>query len=342
MNRHVRHTILCVVTVAFLSPLASAEPKKQSLLRQAYTPGVYYLVTYTNTFQKAPADPKDKSDSRVSEINNQEIWVVKMVVGNPGPDGNKSLAITYERIQQTTNLNGKKVMDYDSKGSNPKTQRLQEYFSPLLNAKIVAVLDGENNVVSVRGLEGIWEPVRKKYPNAKHFLDMLKLSFNNEAQKEMIQSVRNLLSPNPVSIGESWTNKQTIPTLMGNRILTMNMTFASIEKEQGRRLALISFSGNTIPSPKSETPATTKSAEPKGSLDIQQKGLMRFDISAGRMSELMLQQTMIFTAAKNTEKENGRGPAKTTIHSAISVKQYFNEVPPELTAPPSTSPATKP
>lgn len=346
MNRRIRLASLCVLTMVVFAPaVLAASPAKTYLLRQTYTPGTYYLVTNVDTRQQKAADRQADSDQPAPEMNIQQIWVVKMIVGNPDEKGNKTIILTYERFQQTTNVGDVAISEYDSKAPKDQAGMLEQCFGPLRKAKITILLDKDDNVVSVTGMKGIWTEMEKN-PNVKPMIGMMKKSFNNKALKKMILFSRDFLPANPVAVGDTWSNEQMLPTMTGNVMVNMDMTFASVEKDEGRRQALIVFSGKTKEVEGIKNAPANSSHPNTMTADIQQKGMLRFDLATGRVSEMNVQQTMVFavpvTGEVETEDNNGAEAVKITTQSAIATKEYVNEIPPELTEPPSTAPASAP
>jgi len=344
IHRRIRLASPCALTMVILCSSAfSAPPAKTYLLRQTYAPGTYYLVINVDTRQQKAADRQADSGRPAPEMNVQQIWVVKMIVGNPDEKGNKTVATTYERIQQTTNVGDVAVSEYDSKAPKDQTGMLEQCFGPLRKAKITILLDREDNVVSIEGLEGIWTDVKKTHPDAKPMIEMMEKNFNNESLKKMILFSRDFLPAEPVAVDESWSSEQTLPTLAGNVTVNMDMTFASVEEEAGRRQALIVFSGKTR-EPRGTKNAPANSRDANGTVDIQQKGMLRFDLTAERVSETNALQTMVITLPGVAEPEKkdavASAPVKITTQSAIATKEYVNEIPSELTEPPTSAPAT--
>lgn len=343
MNRHARLALLCVLTIAFLTPaVVTAPPGKTYQLRQTFQPGTYYTVTNVDTRQKKTLGEQTDSETNAPEMNVQQIWVVKMIVGQPDEKGSKSIAMTFERFQQTTNMGGEKVAEYDSLASNAKNDPMDQFFAPLRKAIITIVLDKQDNVVSIEGLEGIWNE-QETPSNAKPMINRLKKSFNVDSLKKMILFSRDFLPAKPVAVGESWSNEQTLPTMVGNATMPLNMTFTSVDVEEGCHKALIVFSGKTQEIRRKKN-TSADSRDRKISVDFQQKGMLRFDITAGRIAEANVMQTMVFILPDaerlDTEDASDAASVKITIQSGIAMKEYMNQIPPELTAPPA--PATVP
>ncbi len=323
------------MTLAFFASAAHAA--ETYTLRQTFKPGTYYLVMNIDLRQSKDVESEKAAGQASPEMNTQQIWIVKMVIGEPDEKGNKTIAVTYERIQQKTNVGDKTIQEYDSKAPRRQAE-ITDIFSPLLNANITAVLDKNDDVVSIAGLQGIWDGVQKADPANQSLLEMTKGSFNEEAVKKMILFHRDYLPPQPVAVGAAWTRTQNVPSPSGNAAMDLEMTFAEVEQNAGRTQALIAFAGKTR---ENVEPATSPAdAASKPTMDMQQKGMLRFDLSTQRVSEVNMIQTTTMTLPVMVEGQANHGVSeiKVSIQTAIAMKEYINEIPPELTEPPSTNP----
>lgn len=345
MTRHTRLE-LCLLLSVLVGAAALAEPPARTyLLEQKFTPGTYYLVMNMNMRQKQVAPPTPEGKQQPGRgMDMQQVFVMKMVVGEPDAEGNKTMTITYERIQQVMKMAGMVFMEFDSMAPRQTNTMMAQCYAPLLKAKITAVLDKQDNVASVSGFETIWDEMQTAVPATKALFENMKKSFNNESLKKMIQSGRENLPTKPVAVGETWTNEQTLPVpMVGKMTVKTTMTLASVEEKEGREIAMIVVSGTAKHSGGKESDAGPAPVS-VSRMDIEQKGLMQFDVSAGQMTETNMQQTISMAMSVGKQMEERSEPVSMTMEmeSDIMMKQYVNEVPPEMTPPPEATPATAP
>lgn len=342
MNRPTPITTGLVLSLLLAATVVAAPPKTYTLAPK-YIPGVYYMVMNMDMQQKQGARPAEEENKPARKaMNMEQVFVVKMVISQPDENGQKTMTITYERIGQTMKMGNVAMMRYDSLASQSNGMMAQ-MFAPLLKAKITAVLDKDHTITSVSGFEGIWDELIQSTPSARPMLEKMKGSFNDENLRRMIETGQEQLPAKPVAVGESWTNEQELPMPMFGKInVKSNMKLLSVEEKDGRQIAKISISGAAKAGGEkapAESPIPMKITE----MDIQQKGTMFFDITAGQMSRTDMKQT-ISMAMSMANPQNPDAPPMAMnmeMDSDITMNMYMNEEPPEMT-PPATTPASAP
>lgn len=334
-------TALWIVT--FRSAAVSAPPGTY-LLQQKYAPGTYYTVACIDTRKLNPVAAQPSSRQPAPEENQQQILIMKNVVNPPDEKGNKTVTMTYARIQQTEILAGRKTAEYDSHTPGRNAPVPETCFRPLLNAKITVILDRENHVVTLEGLENVWDDVQTTDPTAKAMIKELKQQHTNASIRKAILSYNSFLPNRPVAVGQIWSNPKFFPSIRGNFTGDLAVSFASVEQEEGREQALIVFSGKGANAGKKKnTGGNSIANQPAGTVTV--KGMLRFDPAANRISEANYIMTFLLNLPFPTTGKKGNDSTTTNpvvLQTAVAMKEYFNEIPPELTAPPSTLPASVP
>jgi len=270
--------VLAVVGFAFLS-FADA----QETLKLKYPPGTYVTTMKMDMDASTTLDDQDMPGQKSSMT-----MVMEMTYGKPDADGKQEIAIKYTKVKQSTTAGGKE-MAYDSEGpADKQDSNLAGMFKPMLDAKIVAVLDAQGKVESVKGLDSMFDDMAKSNPASAGMTGEMKKSMGDESIKQMFDMPRKLLPDKPVSEGDKYDAKVdiTVPFL-GKLAIAYEGKIESI-KDNVATISLTGKGGNDKPTTTQMGPAKMDINKMKIDQTMQQK----FDIKKGMATQQDTTQTM--------------------------------------------------
>lgn len=281
-----RISALMVVTM-LLTVAATSFAAEKVTLKQKFEPGTRWMTTTMNIDQTMSTGPTGAISSKI-----QQMMVMKMVVEKPNEQGEKTLTMTYERIVQNMSMGKMMNMSFDSAAPDDKqTSPMAQFMKPLVGSKIVVILDKDDKVKEIKGLD---EMFGKIGGNAGMAAGMKK-SFGDNAVKSMISQSQKMMPTQPVAVGESWKMKDKIEVpVIGELNYDIDLKLIDVSKKNGKNVATIEFSGMMTGTPQElkEMPEMPGGKMELKEMKMTQKGQILFDIDAGRAITTDADQSM--------------------------------------------------
>lgn len=291
----------CTVFLSLLASVALEAGQKSPgeekvTLRQKFHKGMTSRMTMTmdmsmemRTTGSNRADMPENIQAKI-----QQTQETLLRVTNVDTDGVTTLEMTFERMRQVMDMGERKIV-LDSK-EDPQTtdsmsQALSAAFKPLIGHTIVITFDRDQKAVEVKGMDEMWKAFGEDVKGLAMRKQMEKMFGDRQIQKMMEQCLARNLPKQPVAVGEKWiSNDQMDIPIMGSVRVKTACTLAGIEQYKGRQCAKILMSAQMAPA---ETqPGSRPHGLPMG-MKIKKsdsKGVQWFDIEAGELVELDIDQ----------------------------------------------------
>lgn len=297
-------------------------------LKVKYPPGTYQTTmamdsTTAMTMADLGQEPRLVSMSMLMEM--------RMVYGRPGADGRQEVTMTYTRIRQSTQAGGREML-YDSNNPEEQSSPLAPMYKPMLGAQFVAVIDADGKLVSLKGVDELFEKMAKENPAIAPLMNQFKKSLN---MRELFDLGSKFLPAQPVAIGETFEKQADLPVPMfGTLAITYHGRLLSVQKTPAGRIAIIDFSGKAVKAPAASQPAASSPAasepgEPtspfeQARLTLNQTGQQIFNVDKGMVQEA----TMIQAADVESPITAGDRQGTMTMSMKQTVKLTTTEVSP--------------
>jgi hypothetical protein len=297
MTNRIRTILTITLALSLLAPLATAETYD---LKQKVQPGTSWLVNSTVMDNKIQGGPQGNMQQKM-----RMLMVVKMEVGQPGPDGKMPVKLSYERIAQHMSMMGMN-MSYDSdQAEGQNSSPTAPMFKAMIDAPLEMKITPDGKVSDITGIDEMINAMGSNPQIAAAAQQMV----SPEAMEKMINSSAAYLPDKPVAVGETWTRTETVPMPMGGA-LKMNMNF-KLEQVRGD-IAEIALDGTfNADEAKQNLPQQIEIKELVGS----QKGKIMVDRKTGQFESNKLNQTMNMTMAMTSPQ--GQAMTMTTQQNTV-------------------------
>lgn len=196
----------------------------------------------------------------------QEIGLV-LKVKDSDPEKGATVELVYESLKFKAEAAGN-VMEFDSAQPVQKDEEsmLAPMMRPIIGATLTLLIDPQGNITSITGGENLVNQLTSEFLNASQ----VKSRFGT------------IISPKHgdglASVGEAWTNEDTLESPMGKIITTTTHTLESAEGNSAK----VSFKGTSAPDP-------TASAQIKLKSSLS-SGTYVWDTAAGMLQEMTFDQ----------------------------------------------------
>jgi hypothetical protein len=206
-------------------------------------------------------------------------WTVTKVE----PDGKALLTQRIERIKMNMDTPGGKV-EYDSKDNKEPKGPIGEAVAPIFNAlagaEFTSTMDARGETSNVKIPEKLLEVIKSKLGGLPGMADM----FSPESLKRMVNQGGLVLPKEPVTKGQTWTQKMDVKMPFGTMKVTNTMTYEGPAGSGDLQKVGIA-------------PSVVMEADPTAPIKMSMKGsngkgTALFDNAAGRLAEVNIAQDM--------------------------------------------------
>lgn len=316
MGAQVLRALLAVMAaMALLAGCGKSEPPPtytgpKVTLKPQYLPGQYIRTL------KVVADVDGTAaGQQPPTVHNEQAMEMLIDVAKPETSGQRVLTMTYTAVRVK-----ERNFEFDSDhppAPVPAPTADRPFSSPqwdaalgpakpalgkadilkeLLKAKIIMKVDAEDRVLSVEGLDRLWDDLAKANPGSAAELKSVKQQMGDDRMKEYFSEVAAAYPDHPVGPGDEWTwqNSAVIP-LLGKATMSAKLHVRDIESTPDGRVAVIVGQGSLVPDSVSTVPLGN------GTLSLRrvvfdQTFEERFNIDRGMAEQRTIRMTGSFEA----------------------------------------------
>jgi hypothetical protein len=250
LNRFKFSIAVHAILGAALLPACSAAAQSV-MIKPKFSPGsTTYHVAQQEVVQKVSGGQFGEAGA---EFKSSETYGVLQKV-EPAPEGKgHRIIMTFDRIAQAMQ-NMMMNLSFDSDLNDPadRSDPLAIIYGPALGMSITMDLDAENNITSFSGMDAIWEKVQKSAVG-NPMLQQMRTGFSDEGARVKWGDSRLALYPNKeVKAGDTWHSEVRSPSPAGDFITERHMKLERIGKEDGREVAVVSYTTSTRRAPEAK------------------------------------------------------------------------------------------
>jgi hypothetical protein len=282
-----------IAFIALTGACTAASADEQVTLAQRYAPGKYVL-TITMTLDQT-AEIHDVSQP--AQRNSKPI-VADLDVGEPAEDGNRRIEMTFARVVEEQRV-GLETAVYDSEGpAELQAAPLARLYDSMLQAKVTITLDASGDVVSVTGLDTLWEDIARQHADTEigRLAQQMKKQMGDAMIRELFEEGAAMLPKESVGVGDKWNVELDveIPPL-GKIPYRADMKLNSVKAADGDRLAVIEIKGRAKLEERreSEMSGITLVVD---EMEYKQTGSVHFWVGKGLPAASSLEQTATIQA----------------------------------------------
>ena len=315
--KSIKAICLTAVALALTHPVLAADEKDKVSLVQKWQPDTTYVLTIQNQMtNRATIDGEAKPEQKIDMQMGMEI-----AVGKKQANGEMPATIRYTFMKQKVTA-GENVIAYDSQApAQDQNQEMAKAIKPLLDAKLSATIGTDGKFKDLKGLTALWDKMAEEDPQAAGMAAAMKQSLNDEAITKMINQQASILPQKPVGVGDSYEGKYTMQVpLLGEMNIEYQGKVKDIQKKDGDTIITLDCTSSLVKKEPTSVPANV-GFERINSVNIEQKGQMKFSLLHGQFMEMDTQQTMNMSlVGKNEQKvelsQQGNVLAKLEIKAA--------------------------
>lgn len=293
-----RILVLAAAALLLFSPDLPAQGDKVAI-KHAWAPGVYTMTT-TSTSQSDLAFGEMTIKNRSSDTMVWELGVVA-----PNEKGEKKIAAKV--VKYAFKEEGDAPSAYDSEASAATQDKDQAFvYGPLIGAPVEIVLDSDDAVVEVSGLDRLWIDLTNKATTdeQKGALAQASLELADKAVEQSLRRLESIVPKKDVGVGEKWSAgiRSDFP-LIGEIKQRYDCTLKGIQDGPTGKMAVIGIEAryeSTKPKPgKVQGYEVTVSK-----LDVVEKSDITVDLASGICA--IDDKTIDVTATLDTKDEKGK------------------------------------
>jgi hypothetical protein len=310
-----RSIIFAVAFLVFLPAAAISADDVKVNVKRAWPPG-QYIMTQTDTSQNQQTVGNQASKSK---SNTSSVW--QLTVGDPNDKGEKKILAKVLKYQFAEE--GDSTSAYDSERPAEK-QDLNNLFvySALIGAHIEILLDADDAVVEVSGLDKLWADLsaKAKTDEQRSRLAQMSLELADKSLEQSLRRLESIVTKKEVAPGDKWAAgiRSDLP-LVGEVKQRYDCSLKGVEDGPAGKLAVIHMEAayeSTKPKPgKIQGVEVTVSK-----LNVTEKADVKFDLSTGIPASDVKTLTISALIEANDEKgrqitinTSGTSEVKTTI-----------------------------
>ncbi len=287
--------LLSVAALVVADPPAAEESDEKVSLRMIPEAGSYVMAMRTESSQvmSSPAMPAPQRGGE------RMTMTMRMDVSEPNEEGERTMAVTFARIENVMRQGNRVVARFDS--NDPPDEQdpgMAKGFRPLLGAELVFTLDADGEVTEVDGVDALWEAYAKEFegmPMADEVMKQIKQAFGDEALAKMVRPGQQVIPKEPVGEGHTWKLEQQLPVpFVGKMTVRTTNRLESIENREGRKVATINVQGDfSADEPEKEEGVMGLNVE---SAEGDQTGTYVMDLDSGLVLEMDMSQDLTLKA----------------------------------------------
>lgn len=324
----------CLVALA---AMASSQAETVTL-KTRYEPGTYVMTTKTDMDNITTMPTGETMDQKITVM-----MVAEMEVSQRAADGTQTIRVTFKRVAQSVAGAGM-AMAYDSANPASGDRMLATGLTAMLEHPMAVTMDANDKVVSVSGMDEIWDSMAAENPHMAQMARGMKEQFSDSYVSEMVDWSSNMMPSAPVAVGDSWNTERslTIP-MLGDLAAKQKCTLKEIKSTPAGQVAVIAFT-STMEKDQAQSPQTAAPMPMTVSnIKIGQTGTMEMLLDSGMPQSFLAHQKMSMNMSVTPPAGPGEAPEMETMNMAM---QQSGKI--EMTirkgkyAPPATAPATPP
>jgi len=250
-SRNIALTLIFVMVVASglqcaIRKVVRDEPESQGsdpkiTLKVKYPPGKYEMVQEQNVNFKAEIEAGEMTLPLDGDQKNIMVNIIN--VSKPDENGNTIVNIHTKRIRDETSRPVWKVVDTDNPASLP-TGPQGKMLNSLLKADLAIRFDRNWNVLSVTGMEEMWDQLVASDPASAPIVSEMKKQMGGEAMARIVSESMKLAPDKPVGIGGIWYSEMEMPfPIVGNMKCESKCKLISLENTNQGQIATIKVFG---------------------------------------------------------------------------------------------------
>jgi RNA polymerase sigma factor (sigma-70 family) len=278
------------------SPTQNAPPVPDKVdLRQQYPLGNFVTVNEAEGEQRVSAE----GSVDITQSLSQAVTIL-MQVEKAGENGERKIGVSFRKVKAKIRQGGADTVFDSEQGPSPGgTPYLSQLFRPLLEAKIVATVGADGRVTDVKGLTETWQAVAQREPG-NPIAQLMKEQMGDAFIRDLIESGRRILPPNPVATGDEWRTETSavVPFVGEVKFGQKNRLQALADAPEGR-IATIQFEGQAAQGSEQKVDLGLLRATFR-KMDMKQVGEAQFNATTGMIVATKVQQdgTMVMTAGE--------------------------------------------
>lgn len=234
-----RTTLLAAWSVLLLASAVFAQKAEEKVtLKHAFPPGEYTL-TESSQAESTTEFEKQGMAPQKSQTSDSLTW--NLNVGRPNEKGEKKVTLKLMRV--VTENSADKSLAFDSdKPAEGQNAGLAFVYKPLIGLPVEIVLDTDDSVVQVSGLNKLWTELAEKATTAeqKDAVALIRMELGDKTIEEALRRMESVTPRNAVAAGDSWKAgiRVELP-LIGEIKIRYDCKLQSIDSTPSGRLALI-------------------------------------------------------------------------------------------------------
>jgi hypothetical protein len=226
----------------------------------------------------------------------------------------RELELEYLYASMDVSMNNRSIFSFDSSGESLDSapNPMASYFRTLVGMRLKLLMDTNDHVESVEGLDGFLNKLVQNAPPRGR--EVMTNMFSEETFKQMVEFGRGLPS-HPVRPGDTWSSTNHIAMgAIGQLTLNVDYTFKNWDTREGRACALVEFTGDMESSNEGGTgPMGMKMQMKDGKLS----GQSWFSPDLGLPVDATIDQTMTMLVTAQIPKFGDRGGGIQTFPSEL-------------------------
>jgi hypothetical protein len=326
----------CLVVLA----VVAGSQAQTVTLKAAYQPGSYVMTT--------TADMAQTSTMSSGEIMNQKfkmLMVSEMEVSQPEADGTQAMRLTFKRGSQSVEGPGM-TMAYDSAEPASGNSMMGMGLAPMIDKPLTVKMDSTGKVVSVSGINEIWDNVAAEDSRMATMAEAMKQQRGTAYITNMVDWANKMMPPGPVSVGQSWDIERPEPiAMLGEIPLKRHCTLKEIKSTPEGQAAVIEFTASlqkdkveqATPGAAMTITATNVKMDSTGTLEVLLDSGLPLSLAADQ--KMSMDIVMKPQASPEQEGETPTMSTSTQQSGKVEVTLKKGKYVPPATAPAAAPPA---
>jgi len=268
-------------TVRDEEPNSGSDPK--ITLKIKYPPGKFVMVQDQDMDMDMTIVADGKTQKQPVKQKMQQ-WM-SLDVSQPDKQGNTTIGMTFDRMRQEVKAGANNIVldtnDKKAMASNPAAKALEG----LLDANITMKMTADGKVLSVGGMDKMWNSMAKDDPQ---LAAQMKKQMGSEAITKLCTQAMQMSPKEPVGVGAVWYSDMKMPIpVIGEMNIETKYKIKSIEKTGAGQIATFTVHAIMTTDTAKEMKVGTASME-INSMDMDMNGKVRINVDTG----LMIDSTM--------------------------------------------------
>ncbi|MCE5336140.1 MAG: DUF6263 family protein [Desulfobacteraceae bacterium] len=296
----------------FLSPIPSTAQGNKVDVKRAWAPGTY-VMTQTAKSQGEQIVGNESAKNVSTETN---VWELR--VGEPNSQGEKKITAKVVKCQFTEE--GDAAVSYNSEAPAAQQDKDMAFvYGSLIGAPVEIMLDADDAVIEVSGLDKLWTNLSAKASNdvQKGRLAQVSIEISDKVIEQSLRRLESVAPKKAVATGEKWTAgvRSELP-LIGEIKQRYDCLLKGVENSPEGKLAVIQLEARyEATKPK---PGIIQGQEITVSkLDVTEKGDVKFDLETGIAA--VDEKNVNVSAILDAKDDKGR-PLRVTVKGANQIK----------------------